>query len=249
MKTFEQSVEKSPNRQPLDSPDGISSPTRSRIKNVVFAGPTEIRSRRVVTRSRVRPTGKYPSWKMRRMLQWESVNELNAFRLLDCDPNVTGFAEQPCEIVYVDKGETKRHFPDLLVETKGCKELWEVKQESEALRPDISMRTELISKCLPEWGYAYRVALGHDLAKQPRLRNANLLLQFGRNPVTEREQEAIRLALKRQAALLWSDACNGAYGPNGREILCSLVLRGKLVFDRDSAWSPDTQFFPGKVGI
>jgi len=183
------------------------------------------------------------------MVQWESVNELNAFRLLDCDPNVTRFAEQPCEIVYVDNGETKRHFPDLLVETKECKEFWEVKPESEAVRPDVSIRSALLTKHLPGWGYAYRAVLGHDLAKQPRLRNANLLLRFGRNSVTEREQEAIRLVLKRQGALIWSDAHNGAYGPRGREILCGLALRGKLVFDLDSAWSPGTQFFPGKVGI
>ena len=36
------------------------------------------------------------------MLQWESINELNAFRLLDCDPRVTVFTEQPCEIGYFD---------------------------------------------------------------------------------------------------------------------------------------------------
>jgi hypothetical protein len=35
---------------------------------------------------------------MERMLQWESMNELNAFRLLDCDPRVAVFTEQPCEI-------------------------------------------------------------------------------------------------------------------------------------------------------
>ena len=39
------------------------------------------------------------------MLQWESINELNAFRLLDCDPRVTVFTEQPCEIVYFDGTE------------------------------------------------------------------------------------------------------------------------------------------------
>jgi hypothetical protein len=36
------------------------------------------------------------------MLQWESMNELDAFRLLDCDPRVTAFTEHPCGIVYVD---------------------------------------------------------------------------------------------------------------------------------------------------
>jgi hypothetical protein len=39
---------------------------------------------------------------MERMLQWESINELNAFRLLNCDPRVTVFTEQPCEIGYFD---------------------------------------------------------------------------------------------------------------------------------------------------
>ena len=39
------------------------------------------------------------------MVQWESENELNAFRLLDCDPDVTRFHEQPCEIVYVLDGQ------------------------------------------------------------------------------------------------------------------------------------------------
>jgi hypothetical protein len=40
---------------------------------------------------------------MERMLQWESINELNDFRLLDCDPRVTVFTEQPCEIGYFDE--------------------------------------------------------------------------------------------------------------------------------------------------
>ena len=53
---------------------------------------------------------------MERMLQWESMNELHAFRLLDCDPRVTVFAEQPCEIVYFDGTETRRHYPDIYAE-------------------------------------------------------------------------------------------------------------------------------------
>ncbi len=101
----------------------------------------QVRSRRVVTRSRFRPTGKYPSWKMERMLQWESINELNAFRLLDCDPRVTVFTEQPCEIVYFDGTETKRHYPDIYVEIDSHQELWEVKAECEASQSEVSTRT------------------------------------------------------------------------------------------------------------
>lgn len=82
-----------------------------RILRIVFSSAEQVRSRRVVTRSRFRPTAKYSSWKMERMLQWESMNELNAFRVLDCDPRVTVFAEQPCEIVYFDGTETRHHYP------------------------------------------------------------------------------------------------------------------------------------------
>ena len=78
--------------------DLSDSATDCRVLRIAFSSPEQVRSRRIVTRSRFRPTGKYPSWKMERMLQWESLNELNAFRLLDCDPRVTLFSEQPCSM-------------------------------------------------------------------------------------------------------------------------------------------------------
>ena len=79
------------------------------IRNIVFPEPGQLRSRKVVSRSSARPKGKYPSWKVRRMVQWESENELNAFRLLDCDPDVTCFNEQPCEVKYVLGGQVRSH--------------------------------------------------------------------------------------------------------------------------------------------
>ena len=72
--------------------------TDCRVLRIVFSSPEHVCFRRVVTRSRFRPTGKYPSWKMERMLQWESMNELNAFRLLDCDPRVTVFTNSPARL-------------------------------------------------------------------------------------------------------------------------------------------------------
>jgi len=223
--------------------------TCSAISSIEFPEPDQLRSRRIVTRSRARATGKYPSWKMGRMLQWKSVNELLAFRLLDCDPEVKRFNEQPCEIVYVQNGVAHSHFPDILVEMDGLKQLWEVKPESEALRPEIASRSALLVKELPKWGYSYRVVIGQDLAKQPRLGNAIMLLGFGRAAVSERDQELIRLTLQCQKSLLWSEACSGVYGPKGREILCGLALRGALTLDMNAPWSRSTRFSPGKVGI
>jgi len=219
------------------------------ISNIAFPEPGQLRSRKIVSRSRARPTGKYPSWKMRRMVQWESENELNAFRLLDCDPDVTGFHEQPCEVVYVLDGQARSHYPDIFVEKNGRKELWEVKPESQAEEPEVVTRTTLLMQGLPLWGYTYRVVLAKDLAMQPRQGNACVLLGFGRRAVTDCEQEFIRRALSQHGSLLWSDACRGKYGPRGREILCSLVLRGVLSIDLNLPIAPSTRFVAWKEDI
>src|ERR1700677_1489546 len=68
----------------FDSAQIASGTATSAIVRVVFPEPGQPRSRGVVSRSNARPTGKYPCWKMGRMLHWESENEFNAFRILDC---------------------------------------------------------------------------------------------------------------------------------------------------------------------
>ncbi len=219
------------------------------IAEIIFPNAGKLRCRRVVTRSRARRTGNYPSWKMGRMLQWESKNELNAFRLLDCIPAVTHFTEQPCEIRYTQGGECKSHFPDILVQMSGRKEIWEVKPEVEARRSGVATRTALLTQALPRWGYGYRLVIDRDLAKQPRLRNAQILLRFGRSAIDEYEYESLRLILKRDGILLWSKACDGTYGSKGREILCNLALRGILAVDINVPLSVNTEFVAMKGGM
>jgi len=217
-----------------------------RVLRIAFSSPEQVRSRRVVTRSRFRPTGKYPSWKMERMLQWESMNELHAFRLLDCEPRVTAFTEQPCEIVYVDGRETRRHYPDIYAEVDGNRELWEVKAECEAAQSEVATRTELLTSGLQRYGFTYRVVLDPELARQPRLDNANTLLRYGRRTASDNEREYVRLALKSRGHLSWSEVCRGVFGTHSREIVCHLVLGGVLSFDVDSPLGPSTQFFEGR---
>jgi hypothetical protein len=119
------------------------------IRSIVFPEAGKLRSRKIVSRSSARPKGKYPSWKMRRMLQWESENELNAFRLLDCDPDVTRFYEQPCQVMYDLDGLARSHYPDILVEKNSRKELWEVKPDTTAEEQKIVARTALLVQGLP----------------------------------------------------------------------------------------------------
>jgi hypothetical protein len=218
----------------------------SDIRAIIFPEPEQLRSRRVVSRSNSRSAGKYPSWKMKRMLHWESAHELNAFRLLDCDPDVTKFGEQPCELEFVMDGVERVHYPDILVTTTAGEEFWGVKPQSNALEPEVLARTELLSLALPRWGYVYRMVFAQDLARQPRLNNANLLLHFGARGVGDGEWEEIRRVVQQRGRLIWSEACCGDYGTKGCETLCGLVLRGILAIDMNSPVTPDTHFLARK---
>ena len=235
--------------QPLQSYYSEDSASISWIRGILFPEPGQMRSRKVVSRSNARSAGKYPSWKMGRMMHWESSNELNAFRLLDCDPNVTSFSEQPCQIVYVMDGVERIHYPDILVTTSGGKLLWEVKPRSNALDPEVLARAAFLSRVLPHWGYEYRTVLAEDLAGQPRLNNVILLLNLGKRTVTDCEWEDVRRTMAEHASLVWSEACAGNCGPKGREILCSLVLRGVLAIDMNVPISPTTEFLVRKGGL
>jgi hypothetical protein len=230
-----------------DHIDAEDMPQNGEVLSVFFPTSGQLRSRKVVTRSRARSTGKFPSVKMNRMLQWESTNELNAMYLLECDPVVTEFHEQPCEIRYSDGVNHRLHYPDLYVVTNGVKEIWEVKTEAEALRPETIARTNLMARFLPAKGYQYKQVLDLDLRRQPYLSNAKTMVHLGRRPVSLLEREALRRLLDARGFLSWSEASSDAYGTRGRQILCRLVLDGYLQFDRTRLLSLDTKFIARKV--
>jgi len=212
------------------------------VVSIEFGDPKFTPVRSVVSRSRTRPTGKYPSWKMNRMLEWESNSELLAFRLLDCDPKIRRFVEQPCEIVYIIGGETRRHYPDIYVEYQFEKQLWEVKDDSSASEADLVARTKLLTEGLKAHGFTYRLVLASELRKQPRLQNANILLSHGRGSIEEIGRERVRLIIQRAGSLSWGGACAGEYGQNGRQILCRLILEGVLTTDMDQPLSANSLF-------
>jgi hypothetical protein len=202
------------------------------VPNITINFPKDgkIRSRKVVKRSNARNTGKYPSCKMQRMLQWESVHESNAMRLLDADPNVLSFHEQPCEIIYQLNGASHRHYPDLLVKEKYKQVMIEVKSSDDANAPEILQRTTFLTSALPHYGYEYRVLYAEDLARQPRLDNLKTLLKFGRFPLPLVEQETLRQMFLRSRQIRWEDLCEQGHLRKA----CRLILEGKLSIDIDT---------------
>jgi hypothetical protein len=221
----------------------------AKVLEISFPENGLLRARKVVTRSRARSTIKYPSWKNGRMCQAESPNECNAFRLLDCDPTVRRFSEQPCQIRFGDGRFVLRHFPDILAEIGDEKHLIEVKTDEDAEKEEVKQRTLLMTRELPKYGYSYVLMKASELAIQPRLSNFNQILRFSRYSPTEWDFELIREILHRRGGLVWKEACAGTYGDHGRHILCNLVLRGNLCINLHEPWSAQTQFYPTKGGL
>jgi len=220
---------------------------RERILELVYPTEGRLRSRKVVTRSRARATGKYPSWKMERMVQWESHNELNAFRLLDATPEVLSYHEQPLAIRYVIAGEEHIHYPDILVERDGSRELWEIKPAAEAIRERIVERTRLLQAALPNFGFAYRMVVAEDLAAQPRMANVLALLKHGRKAPNVLQREQVRRAFLMNPVISWSNVTNGDLGPDGLASLCRLVLEGVISVDLGVPLSAGQFHFLDKV--
>ena len=213
------------------------------VREIIYPEPGSLRSRKVISRSRARPTGKFPSWKMERMMHWESPNERNAFSLLDGNPAVLGFHEQPLTIRYVLHGESHLHYPDVLVRFEGAKQLWEIKPEREALKPEVADRTRLLYFSLPQFGFEYRMVTAEQLRQEPRLSNVLTMLKFGRKPVDVIEREHIRQLLLDVPFIPWASATNGDLGPRGRAVLFRLALEGVIQFEMDKKLDGSTRFY------
>jgi hypothetical protein len=201
------------------------------IISITFPKSDESRMRRVVKRSGVRPTMKYPSWKVRRTVQTESKHELSVARLLDAAPDVTTFQEQPLEISFVIGKVEHRHYPDFLVHAGHGQELWEVKTAANAADQSIVERTAVLRRELPRHGFTYRVIIADDLYRTPRLENVSKVLDWGRNHLALADREAIDRIISLNGNIALKCNRGQTVGPEFKRHLSRLVLEGQLDFD------------------
>lgn len=218
-----------------------------RILDVTFPEDGKSRARRIISRSRARPTGLFPSRKLGRMVHWESPHERNAFVLLDFDPTVATYQEQPLVIRYFDGEDVRLHYPDVLVTfDSGNRELWEVKPAEEARQLEVAQRSALMSTDLPRFGYKYHVAYGEDLAAEPRLSNALTILRYGRKQSDPLTHERLVRVIREAGGVTWEFVHSTECGEHARATLCLLILKGQVEFDFDSPLAPNTRFTPSQ---
>jgi len=125
--------------------------------------------------------GKFPSVKTGRPVWSESPLERDYIFLLEFDPDVVFYREQPLRLHYLLDGTVCTYTPDFLVErSSGAKQIVEVKPEKVALGEEYGRFSRAVASVCEKEGYEFLTATEKLIRTQPRLDNVKLLHRYAR---------------------------------------------------------------------
>ncbi len=190
----------------------------------------EVRARKLISRSRRVMTGKYPSWKIGRLVHWESRLESKAFRLLDICPGVVTFAEQPLTIHYLKDGHWFCHVPDVaFFTTEGTLWILEIKSKLDRSLVEAVEREAMIAPRLKCLGMNYAVVREADILAGRSVATASLLMRFGRSPGSANSDRSLLQLVDERASVNRTELIGQAYdGRHAIHTAASLVIRGEI---------------------
>ena len=147
-----------------------------------------MKSRKITNSGGNKVIGKFPSLKLNKVVWYESLLERDYLYLLEFDPDVVSFREQPGRIYYIRDGKKRRYTPDLLVQRRDGTHIVEVKPK-EKLADEKLIHVFRIARhvCSGE-GYEFKVATEELIRLQPRLDNVKLLYKYARTPIHPQHQ-------------------------------------------------------------
>jgi hypothetical protein len=139
--------------------------------------------------------GHFPSLKLGRMVAFESLIERDFIYLLDFEPGVTWFTEQPLTIFYWYEGKTLGYTPDFHVINGDQNILVECKPQKFISKADNQRKfTAAQAWCMAK-GWLFRVVSDEQLRRGHRVNNVKLLTQFARYNIRPEVKNCIRTFL------------------------------------------------------
>jgi len=104
--------------------------------------------------------GRFYSHKVGRLVRYESLNEKYLLKVLEVDPSVTTYCEQPLTIDYMYNNKMSTYTPDVLAEhINGTKTLFEAKsqQELDKKNPRLEAKIQAAHHYCHELGWEFKV--------------------------------------------------------------------------------------------
>lgn len=178
--------------------------------------------------------GKFPSIKTGRMVYWESLNEEGYYRILDFDPQVTNYQEQPFKIVYIYDGKKHTYTPDVYVVRKDIRQVVEVKPETELNNTENLIKFEAAKEYCYEQGLEFKVVTDKQIFKGELVANLKLLYRYARVRIPFQHQMILAKILAALDTMPVAEICEMLKPKLGLDpwpYICGLVYRGALTTD------------------
>ncbi len=125
-------------------------------------------------------TGKYPSFKMNRMIHFESGLERDFIYLLDYDKRITHFEEQPIRIDYKINGKSYSYTPDFHAVVNGENWLYECKPKRFINSSKNRIKFEVAERWCKDGEWGFQVITDELIRAGCRLKNIKFLTGFSR---------------------------------------------------------------------
>jgi hypothetical protein len=124
--------------------------------------------------------GRFPSFKMQRMIAFESLLERDFIYLLDYATAVTWFEEQPLTIEYQHEGKLLHYTPDFHLIEHGQQVLVECKPDHFVNTPDNQRKFAVAQAWCQACNWQFRIVTDADVRAGYRLHNVKLLTAYAR---------------------------------------------------------------------
>lgn len=188
--------------------------------------------RKITNKGSKKVIGKFASLKMGKTIWWESQLEQDYIYLLEFDPDVTSYQEQPPTISYVLNGKKRRYTPDFLVERRDKRQIIEVKPEEHITKEKNLLLFNSVAPILSQEGYEFNLVTDKAIRIQPRLANIKLLTRYARTPIDPQLQIACHEFFIGKHEVRLSDVASFLADKNlGMQFLYSLLYWGILLTD------------------
>lgn len=128
--------------------------------------------------------GKFPSLKMGCMIGFESLVERDYIYLLDFDPTITEFKEQPFAIRYYHEGKNRRYTPDFFFVRQDRKFIIECKPEIFVDDEENQIKWAAAQQWCAANNATFRVVTDADIRNGFHLENIMLLTDHARHQVS-----------------------------------------------------------------
>jgi hypothetical protein len=204
--------------------------------------------RKITNKGVKRVIGKFPSLKMRRLICWESQIERDYIYLLEFDPAVVSYAEQPLRISYHLDGKERHYTPDFLVKRVDKNLIVEVKQVEEAQKEEKQRLFRIASAICARDNYEFVVVTDTMIRVQPRLDNIKLLTRYQRIPIHDPQYQIICYELfSKCSEVRFSEVVQFFASRNiGKQVVFSLLYWGILTVDLTQPITAESGMsFPG----